>query len=91
MEQLQEIYRNSRVSGEGNGTFRAADARTGASLFTYNAPANIPNAGGAAAGPVTYLADGREFIFSPSESLRQAPVSWIPRIVRRKLSLYDKW
>jgi hypothetical protein len=31
-------------------------------LFTFDAPANVPNAGGAAASPVAYLADGREFI-----------------------------
>jgi hypothetical protein len=31
-------------------------------LFTFNAAANIPNAGGAAAGPIAYLVDGREFI-----------------------------
>jgi outer membrane protein assembly factor BamB len=48
--------------GKGNGKFRAVDARTGANLFVFDAPANIPNAGGAAAGPIAYLADGREFI-----------------------------
>jgi quinohemoprotein ethanol dehydrogenase len=48
--------------GEGNGTFDAADARTGKILFTYNAPANITNAGGAAAGPMAYFTEGREFI-----------------------------
>jgi glucose dehydrogenase len=48
--------------GEGNGTFDAVDAKTGKKLFTFDAPANIPNAGGAAAGPIAYLADGREFI-----------------------------
>ncbi len=48
--------------GEGNGKFDAVDAKTGKMLFTYDAPANITNAGGAAAGPVAYLADGREFI-----------------------------
>ncbi len=48
--------------GEGNGKFNAADARTGQVLFTFDAPANVKNAGGAAAGPVAYLADGREFI-----------------------------
>src|SRR5882762_7169092 len=48
--------------GEGNGTFDAVDAKTGKKLFTYNAPANITNAGGAAAGPIAYLANGREFI-----------------------------
>jgi len=48
--------------GEGNGKFRAVDARTGANLFVFDAPANITNAGGAAAGPIAYLADGREFI-----------------------------
>src|SRR6267154_2199037 len=48
--------------GEGNGKFDAADAKTGEMLFTFDAPANIANAGGAAAGPIAYLADGREFI-----------------------------
>src|SRR5256886_9043610 len=48
--------------GEGNGKFDAADATTGKMLFTFDAPANIANAGGAAAGPIAYLADGREFI-----------------------------
>ena len=48
--------------GEGNGKFDAADAKTGNMLFTFEAPANITNAGGAAAGPIAYLADGREFI-----------------------------
>jgi PQQ-dependent dehydrogenase (methanol/ethanol family) len=48
--------------GEGNGTFDAVDAKTGKKLFTYDAPANITNAGGAAAGPIAYLANGREFI-----------------------------
>jgi quinohemoprotein ethanol dehydrogenase len=48
--------------GEGNGTFDAADARTGAKLFSFNAPSNITNAGGAAAGPMAYFVDGREFV-----------------------------
>jgi len=48
--------------GEGNGKFDAADAKSGKVLFTYDAPTNIKNAGGAAAGPIAYLADGREFI-----------------------------
>src|SRR5229473_2107960 len=48
--------------GEGNGKFDAADAKTGKMLFTFDAPANIANAGGAAAGPIAYVADGREFI-----------------------------
>jgi glucose dehydrogenase len=48
--------------GEGNGKFDAADAKTGKMLFTFDAPANIPRAGGAAAGPIAYLAEGREFI-----------------------------
>jgi glucose dehydrogenase len=48
--------------GEGNGTFDAADARTGSKLFSFNAPGNITNAGGAAAGPMAYLVDGREFV-----------------------------
>jgi glucose dehydrogenase len=51
--------------GEGNGTFDAADARTGKPLFSFNAPSNrsnIANVGGAAAGPMAYLVDGREFV-----------------------------
>src|SRR5437660_742817 len=48
--------------GEGNGKFDAADAKTGNMLFTFEAPANITDAGGAAAGPIAYLADGREFV-----------------------------
>jgi glucose dehydrogenase len=48
--------------GEGNGTFDAADARTGNKLFSFNAPGNVAHAGGAAAGPMAYLADGREFV-----------------------------
>jgi quinohemoprotein ethanol dehydrogenase len=48
--------------GEGNGTFDAADARTGQMLFTFNAPSQITNAGGAAGGPMAYFAGGREFV-----------------------------
>lgn len=48
--------------GEGNGRFNAADARTGKLLFTFDAPANVMKAGGAAAGPVAYLVNGREFV-----------------------------
>jgi quinohemoprotein ethanol dehydrogenase len=48
--------------GEGNGTFDAADARTGKMLFAFHAPSKITNAGGAQAGPMAYLVDGREFV-----------------------------
>ena len=48
--------------GEGNGTFDAADARSGKMLFSFHAPSKISNAGGAAAGPMAYLVDGREFV-----------------------------
>jgi len=48
--------------GEGNGTFDGVNAKKGEMLFSFNAPANVPNAGGAAAGPIAYVADGREFI-----------------------------
>ncbi len=49
--------------GEGNGKFHAADARTGRNLFTFDpARSGIPNVGGAAASPVAYVTDGREFI-----------------------------
>lgn len=47
--------------GEGNGKFHAVDARTGEMLFTFDAPASVTNAGGAAASPIAYLAEGREF------------------------------
>jgi glucose dehydrogenase len=48
--------------GEGNGKFDAADARTGKMLFSFDAPSKIENAGGAMAGPMAYLVDGREFV-----------------------------
>jgi len=48
--------------GEGNGTFDGVNAKKGEMLFSFNAPANVPNAGGAAAGPIAYVANGREFI-----------------------------
>jgi len=48
--------------GEGNGKFHAADAKTGQILFTFDGPAKIPNAGGAAASPIAYMVEGREFI-----------------------------
>ena len=48
--------------GEGNGKFHAVDARRGKVLFTFDAPANVPNAGGANASPIAYLLNGREFI-----------------------------
>ena len=48
--------------GEGNGTFDAADARTGNKLFSFHAPSHVMNAGGAAAGPMAYFVDGREFV-----------------------------
>jgi outer membrane protein assembly factor BamB len=40
----------------------AANAATGQVLWTFNAPANVPLAGGAAAGPIAYVANGKEFI-----------------------------
>jgi len=49
--------------GEGNGKFHAADAERGRILFTFNpATSHIPNVGGAAASPVVYVANGREFV-----------------------------
>ena len=50
--------------GEGNGKFRAVDARTGDILFTYDGPADSKqhDIGGAQANPVAYVAGGREFI-----------------------------
>jgi len=48
---------------EGNGKFHAADARSGAILFTFDVIASgIPGAGGAAASPSVYAVDGREFV-----------------------------
>jgi len=48
---------------EGNGKFHAANARTGEILFSFDAVASgIRNAGGAAASPVVYVANGREFV-----------------------------
>ena len=49
--------------GESAGKFHAADAETGRILFTFDpAQSRIPNVGGAAASPVAYVTDGREFI-----------------------------
>src|SRR3989441_16658 len=49
--------------GEGNGKFRAVDARNGRDLFTFDPKTSgIPNVGGAAASPAIYLARGREFV-----------------------------
>ena len=49
--------------GEGNGKFHAANAANGDVLFTFDPrKSNIPNVGGAAAGPSVYVADGREFV-----------------------------
>jgi quinohemoprotein ethanol dehydrogenase len=50
--------------GEGNGKFRAVDARSGHILFTYDGPADSKqhDIGGAQANPVAYVAGGREFI-----------------------------
>ncbi|OLB07420.1 MAG: hypothetical protein AUH14_03660 [Candidatus Rokubacteria bacterium 13_2_20CM_69_15_1] len=48
--------------GEGNGKFHAADAASGKVLFTFDAPKRVVNAGGAAASPVAYVVNGREFI-----------------------------
>jgi len=48
--------------GEGNGKFRTVDARTGANLFVFDAAGQHSKCWGAAAGPIAYLADGREFI-----------------------------
>lgn len=48
--------------GEGNGKFHAANAETGKILFTFDAPARVANAGGAAASPIAYVVKGRQFI-----------------------------
>jgi quinohemoprotein ethanol dehydrogenase len=47
--------------GEGNGRFHAADASTGAVLWTFMGQ-GVPKAGGAQGAPVAYVEDGREFI-----------------------------
>jgi len=49
--------------GEGNGKFHAADAATGRILFTFDpSRSRIRNVGGAAASPVVYITDRREFV-----------------------------
>jgi len=45
--------------GEGNGRFDGVDAKTGEVLFTFDAPAAVTNARGAAAGPIAYDRGGR--------------------------------
>jgi PQQ-dependent dehydrogenase (methanol/ethanol family) len=47
---------NLVFTGEGNGTFRAFDARTGRTLWSFHAGA------GCNAPPVTYTVDGRQYI-----------------------------
>jgi glucose dehydrogenase len=47
--------------GEGNGLFHGVDARTGATLFTFNGT-SVAHGGGAQAAPVAYMCRGREFI-----------------------------
>jgi alcohol dehydrogenase (cytochrome c) len=51
--------------GEDNGVFHGVSAATGASLFTFNGPANIPNAGGANGGPIAYVVNSVEYIAMP--------------------------
>jgi quinohemoprotein ethanol dehydrogenase len=47
--------------GEGNGRFNAANARTGANLWTFEA-ASVPNAGTPTAPAAVYAVDGREYV-----------------------------
>ena len=51
--------------GESNGKFHAVNAATGAVLFTFDAPAQVANAGGSNAGPIAYVINGQEFIANP--------------------------
>src|SRR2546422_112664 len=48
--------------GDGDGVFYGVDAEKGTVLFKFPTVAKVPNAGGAAAGPIAYVAEGREFI-----------------------------
>ncbi len=48
--------------GDGDGTFYGVDAHSGKILFKFNTAAHVTNAGGAAAAPIAYVADEREFI-----------------------------
>ena len=48
--------------GETNGQFHGVNASTGEMLFTFNGPSQITNAGGAAAGPIAYVVNGKEFV-----------------------------
>jgi len=47
--------------GESTGLFHAADARTGAILWTFDA-SKVPNAGGANASPAIYVVNGKEYV-----------------------------
>jgi quinohemoprotein ethanol dehydrogenase len=51
--------------GEDNGVFHGVNAATGASLFTFNGPQQVPNAGGANGGPVAYVVNSTEYIVMP--------------------------
>jgi outer membrane protein assembly factor BamB len=48
--------------GETDGEFHGVNAATGATLFTFNGPNTVTNAGGAAAGPIAYVVNGKEYI-----------------------------
>jgi PQQ-dependent dehydrogenase (methanol/ethanol family) len=48
--------------GDGSGTLYGVDAEKGKVLFKFDTPAHVHNAGGAAAGPIAYVVEGREFI-----------------------------
>jgi quinohemoprotein ethanol dehydrogenase len=47
--------------GESSGLFHAANARTGAILWTFDA-SKVPNAGGANASPAFYVVNGKEYV-----------------------------
>jgi quinohemoprotein ethanol dehydrogenase len=47
--------------GQDDGTFSAYDAQTGAVLWTF-AGTSIPDGGGANAGPIAYVLDGKQYI-----------------------------
>lgn len=51
--------------GEDNGVFHGVNAATGASLFTFNGPQQVVNAGGANGGPIAYVVNSVEYIVMP--------------------------
>jgi quinohemoprotein ethanol dehydrogenase len=47
--------------GQNDGTFKAADAATGAILWSFSGP-SVQNGGGANAAPIAYVTAGKEFV-----------------------------